>query len=510
MRSLALFAVIASVLVSCGQPPKKKDPTGASAAGGGGQANSDSQGSSLLQDKTNFMLTLQELEKTYDSLALKAFQDGREMQFLERYNQKMCERIQKLRDTCLPSVRVLPDAFEKKLACKSSDGVELSKMFHFQVHLTAPENVVFRIIADNTYESNDFESGESAITWATAANTNIASPRLYDFRNMKLKVVGGARPALTELQFELRINDRTVLSTANLVDNGDATSFSIRTEGFLPMRRSNACRVSAAELEEIRLAEKFLMDKEPATAPTPLPKLEVAETSNQETVAKDIERIKTRIADLQPSVDSLKRNFELKAPALERERDREGKLSTELLSNSAAGCFARQPLNKLEILVNGAHLEEGKKFETENDKPAVRQGSAKQFTFTFGQDLAYTNSDEETTSLLRSGGAVVVPQFKNRTIGDIESISIAKGGVAYRNTQRCWQEFLWKACVQDNWEINRYRLDSLIIKVNDEVLYQKEGINFTFEGTNRVWEDKKLSLNPDYLVLMNREDCPVK
>ena len=118
------------------------------------------------------------------------------------------------------------------------------------------------------------------------------------------------------------------------------------------------------------------------------------------------------------------------------------------------------------------------------------------------------HADEEQQSVFRADGSLVITTFTNRKIGDIERISLKKGGVSYDSLKNCWNTFpLGQACEWQNRESARYKLNGIAIKVNDQLLYSRDAIGFELKKDFLEWSDKNLAANPDYVALMRRQDC---
>lgn len=213
------------------------------------------------------------------------------------------------------------------------------------------------------------------------------------------------------------------------------------------------------------------------------------------------------IGKLNGELGALKADLAEAGEQLTRERDREGKLTRELTDLNTLGCWGNAKISKMEIRINGAHLEHGRTWESQ--QPVQSAPNSAQVGFTFGSGIAYTNPNEETLALFAANGKYLTEAFKERRTADVEFIRIEKGGMGVDSVKHCWKEWLvLQRCRWQHEEINVYRLDDLEIEINGQLLYQKQGISFTFDGEHLVWEDRNLSLNPAYQTLMARTDCP--
>lgn len=249
--------------------------------------------------------------------------------------------------------------------------------------------------------------------------------------------------------------------------------------------------------------------------PTPVPTARVNELGGSDNLEKlnsttpgGLRELAALKADSE-ALNTLKQEIAARREVLERERDRVGKLSFELQGDTAAGCMANQRIEKFEILVQGTHLGPSAKFDSKDHMPP--SGSPAQIRMLYGDALAQTVSDEEAAPVFRNDGRLISTEFNASRIADIQFVKIIKGGIGFISNRICVSQFIFfTSCHYENNEVNRYRLDGVTLKVNDEVLYKKDAISHTFEGDKREWTDMNISLNPEFLRLMARTDCPQK
>jgi hypothetical protein len=138
-------------------------------------------------------------------------------------------------------------------------------------------------------------------------------------------------------------------------------------------------------------------------------------------------------------------------------------------------------------------------------------GEPSKVEINLGGDLVFINNDENNEPIIRENGRLVAEPQTDLTIGDISSITITKKGVNYDTFQSCWSTWggLGKACEWQNRENSRYKMDSLAIKINNEIIYSRENLNHTFERNSLVWFEKDLTGNQAYRDIMRRRDCPI-
>jgi hypothetical protein len=215
--------------------------------------------------------------------------------------------------------------------------------------------------------------------------------------------------------------------------------------------------------------------------------------------SEEIESLVKRVAE---------RQFEL-----QRERDRNGRFKSEFnIAGQAGGgakCWAEQRVRKLEILVGGAHLETGSPKESGKAYPST--GNPALIKFVFSESFIAQIENEEQYQLFAPSGKFVSEAFNGKLIRDIAFLKIEKGGVGWDSSRFSKSCFLGINCGHGykNFETNRYSLGSITVKVNDQVVYSRAGINHTFQDGSLVWEESNLAVNPEYIKLMARTECPV-
>ena len=429
-----------------------------------------------------------------------------QLALVQQVNNKFCQRLFQYRNECGPAARLLPDPTEKVFGCVSNvdNPLHLTPQFTVKVAGSAAQ---FKLVADQNIESSPFFGGQTTVlTWNADASKDKQSPRISDLINLKLKQLSGTLTPLADLDFEFKMGSAVVFNKADLFAIPDSlSSYRLNVLALSEDQRSPACRVPDSELALlIELARKDIEAQpaleDTAAASSPVP----AGTLDESALATDAEKL----ALLKKNIDTLRAGIGLQASSLDRENDRNGKLRRELMGDASTGCFAKQSLNKLEIILKGEHLvlPDWDRLLAKNAVAPV--GSPKQITFQFGDDLSYVHADEEQQSVFRADGSLVITTFTNRKIGDIERISLKKGGVSYDSLKNCWNTFpLGQACEWQNRESARYKLNGIAIKVNDQLLYSRDAIGFELKKDFLEWSDKNLAANPDYVALMRRQDC---
>lgn len=208
------------------------------------------------------------------------------------------------------------------------------------------------------------------------------------------------------------------------------------------------------------------------------------------------------------SAAALKARIAARQADLQRERDRNGRLRSELTMTRNGGCWSEQRIKKLEIEINGSHLPNGQAKRGSSAKQ--NQGNAGQMKIVFSEMMSVTIENEEQQQLFSPMGRHITQDFAANLIRDITMIKVVKGGVAYISSRVSKPGFMgiggWSGF--DSFETNRYSLGGMTIKINDQIFYKKTNIGYTFEGDKRSWQEGAFGTNSDYMRLMSRQDCP--
>lgn len=486
LKSFVLLFAFAASVASCGSPPL---PTS--------QANSDDANPN---SAGSLALKHHELYDSHAQLQSRTQSEGAEIVFLTALNQKLCESLDALRQTCLPAYRIISDSREKTLGCASQ-----AKIATFTTQVEVSNDVQLALVANNLFETNPFTRGSSALSFYSNSNSgSLVAPRFVDLNQLKLKAISGTLPKIESgFKFSFSISGQELFNETHLVSADEGKTYLVLLDSMSAMKRSSKCVANYEELDE--LTKNVKRDTISPTNPTDTldSKHEV-----EKNMPASTGEWKNLISDLEKKVANLEDSAEQKDIQLDFERDRQGKLTKELLGESALGCFAHQTIRKIELQIKGVHLEDGAMFETSDKEEAVGQAASIQFQF--GEQLTFNNSDEEKNSVFREDGRMVFEEKGTRKIGEIEFIRVDKGGIDFKNAQTCSQFLLFfKVCRQQNWETKRYRMDDFTVYVNDQLFYKKTGANAVFERNALRWEDRNLGMNPSYLQMMARTDCPV-
>lgn len=531
MRTLfAYTALILSVVAGCSQPtPQKSQSPGGQKGNGAVTAPTGAPGG------TGSNQNEAQLIETYKSTAA-------QYDLVRNINQALCERVQRLRSECVPAARLIADANEQLLGCVTNATDGAFNIFRYKVSATGLTGQ-YKLIGDTAFESSTFGDGQTDITWTTGGASNLTAPRIADLTSLRLKVVSGTLPALGSFSFELKVNDKVIFNAADLTREGsDVTFYLFGLNKFVEVLKSPSCRLASDELINIEAAARARVGiQAPAVVVSPgAYGTPIAAVVNA-TAAPTQSPSTSTVAALPPTVlniptggtpesrlSQLQLELSKLSQARDRENDRNGKLKAELNTNAAVGCMADQPITKMEILINGGEAQELEVTCCNMSDASYENiiGSPDKITFDFGYQMTLTQSDNGGEAIFKDGGVVNAgTAFQTRKIGEIEFLRIKRYGAHYV-TKMIEKK---KGCLgcgsygePHMWNTRRKRLDSITIKVNDQVLYRKDGINFVFAHQSHVgdinairnqaangftFEAADLKTNPEYVRLMSRTDC---
>jgi hypothetical protein len=419
-------------------------------------------------------------------------------------NNRMCERLFTYRTQCPVAARLRSTDNERVLGCVGNfeDGARLVPRYFVKLSATSASGSFF-LRADNAHDSTPFGLDKlTEIKWNPINASDTQTPRIWDLSQLKLKAVTTGNISQNQItDFEFRVNDKIILNKSDLVATTDSSAtIDISLANLLAwktdsIKNASPCMISDEEIDDIISGAKA-----DAQAGAAFNLEEKKEAPAKEEDVRKLENLKSEISAIKKQLGDV-------LVSIDRESDRSGKLTSELRGERNVGCFAKLPISMLELEISGAHLPN--KSEVISKEKATDTGNPRQFIFRFGNQFAHTNSDEEQQALLVPGGHLASRNFSAKRIGDIEYISLEKGGVGFDATTYCYGT-IFKSCRWKNSEKNIYRLDSIALKVNGEEIYRKDDVNFTFQEGALTWSDKNLGLNQAYRALMRRTDCPAQ
>jgi hypothetical protein len=186
----------------------------------------------------------------------------------------------------------------------------------------------------------------------------------------------------------------------------------------------------------------------------------------------------------------------------------------QLTGSENLGCWGYQKIRKLQVKVDGAALPNSNLGLSGG--ALANAGNSKEYVFSFGESMNHVISDESQNSVFRAGGGFVIDSFADREVQELRGLRIRKGGVAYQNDPVYKPGILgigdWRGF--QRYELNLRSLSKISIFANDQLVYEKSGISFTFQGDRLVWPSnngsEQIQNSPAFVALMTRNDCPAE
>ena len=215
--------------------------------------------------------------------------------------------------------------------------------------------------------------------------------------------------------------------------------------------------------------------------------------------------------------------------SIEREQDRRGKLQLELLGlGGSSNCMADAPIEKLELVIDGERmtsLNVAKLYEEFEGLNEFTDDMEMNFTFTVGSNakkLQLVNNERQTPMFVPGLRRVIPIGEQGLTLNDLQFIRIEKPAHYHLVVDVC-QGQPEELCRQSSGAIKkieekeRYLLKRLRLRVNDQLAYERDGIDFGFlknarqsEGVKNkglMWEESDIKLNDAFVQLMQVDQC---
>jgi hypothetical protein len=407
----------------------------------------------------------------------------------------LCTRQAQLFSSCIVHAPLAPSIWRAAAACRVEQRVWDNRSFRAKIQGVSGK---FKLILDNTIESNPFEAGEErSLSWTSTGHRDLRDLKFSDVGSMKIKAVEGDLPDLKTAQFSFKIDNNTLLTQEHIL-NGTRTQSSIvlSTLPLIDMLSSAECRVADNELDA--LSQEAI-----ARASSPMP---VTVPEENPKAAQD--EIAVLFEDWLFSATRLQQNRTDTFLAIAQDISR---LRRDLRGDLQLGCWSKEQIKTIELRIKGSHLPLSDWDRASTKKKLTSTGKPRQTTIDLGGGLRFSNPDEGTFPLFRDEGRWLLSVSTDLTLGDINNIQIKKDGVGYQSFNNCWSTWggLKTACEWQNRETDRYQLSGLSVLINGQKIYDRNAINFDFQKSSLTWIEKELTANPSYIELMRRRDCPV-
>jgi len=405
---------------------------------------------------------------------------------LKAQNSALCERIQKQRSECpIASTSLKPEEDMKILGCEASQPDPV-----FELDIAIPSGTkAFLSTSSGSFQTVAVPSGKQKVNWggknkgacdvlgARPSSFTVRPPRVVDLTDLSLRIVSDS---CTDSQtfkasdvgsFTLSLNGKSIFTKSDLSDSGKGIQVSLGK--LLELQQEPNCSITKEEL--VALTEKAKKSVDVSASNKTPPDLEAQ---------------------------------------IARESNRLDVMSKQLVVSENLGCWGYSKIKSLRIKIEGSS-EPNIDFGT-SGAALQDAGNSKEYTFSFGQNMLHVINDESQMAVFRGGGGFTTEAFANREIQELRNLRIKKGGVAYQNNNVCKDGFLgigaW--CGFRRYEKDVRKLDKILLYANDQLIYEKTGINFKFQGGNLVWppdnRTENIQTSPAFSQLMARKDCPAE
>lgn len=410
---------------------------------------------------------------------------------LKSQNDALCLRVQKQRVECPVAAKSLrPEDDQTVLGCVSGVDKDAKVDSNFELDITLPAGTKAIITTRNgMWQTQPVASGTNQkLTWGPRTKlpcdllrprqtTLVRSPRVIELSDMFVKVVSDNCSESRNFSkndistFVMNLNGTKLFDKADLADSSNGVQVSLTK--LLDFSQDPRCAVPKDELQKLMDAAKA---KVSAAAP----------------------------ADNPPDLEA----------QIARETNRNDQMIKQLSGPENLGCWGYTKIKKFQVKIEGSALPNANRGDSSS--ALQNAGNSKEYTFSFGQSMVHTIPDESQMAVFRPGGGFTINTFADREIQELRALRIKKGGVAYQNDPFRLNGFLgigsWSGF--HRYEKDIRALSKISIFANDQLVYEKSGISFTFEGGNMVWPSnsgsENIQNNPAFVKLMMRNDCPAE
>ena len=196
-----------------------------------------------------------------------------------------------------------------------------------------------------------------------------------------------------------------------------------------------------------------------------------------------------------------------RSPELSFLRNSEDKLSKMILLNSERGCMLSQNIKSIELSIGGGV--QGSRDRGRHGDQKSSKGSPDDIVVEFGSGMSITM---DGNGFFRNKNHST-DRLSSYKIADLDKVKFIKDGIKYSNKRHCRRVggFLGigsrEECEYEVKEENIWFLSDLNIKVNGVLMYDKGGINKTFDGNRSEWEDGNIKSNRAYIEMLGKVDC---
>jgi hypothetical protein len=371
-----------------------------------------------------------------------------------------------------------------------------------------------------TIRSSEFNAGSrTTLSWRSndsGASQN-TSPTIADLTDLQIATVSAAKlpdwRTGTTLEMGIQssnpVNGQSVTEETKILSSKallpwklNALTADVTLTDIGDWNTSDRCLITEAQIDSLVASAKPVIQ----TIPTTIQKTEKREFTKFEEAQQALQQFTTQVKEAKNEIANLEGE-------LERETERGIKLRAQLRNVKVSTCHARQPLRNIEIILKGEHLADSEWDRNSSEIEKKSEGLPERIEINLGTKITLINASEESSPIFNASGYLASNAFEALTAADIDFIRIKKMGTGFRSTLNCWNIIGWsrwglgKKCEYQNSETNRYRMDSILIRVDGRDFYRSESLNFGFSGESKTWEEDRLSNSQDYTNFMTNDSC---
>jgi hypothetical protein len=371
-----------------------------------------------------------------------------------------------------------------------------------------------------TIRSSEFAAGsKTTLSWRSndSSASQKESPTIADLTDLQIATVSAARMpdwrAGTTLEMGIQssktINGQSTTEETRLLSSNallpwkqNALTADITLTELGDWNNNNRCLITEAQIDSLVASAKPVVN----AIPTTIQKSEKRDYTKFEEAQQALQQFSAKVKDAKTEIANIEGE-------LERETERGIKLRAQLRNFKVSTCHARQPLRNIEVLLKGEHLVDSEWDRSSTEVEKKSEGLPERIEINLGQKIALFNASEESSPIFNASGYLASNAFAALTAADIDFIRIKKMGTGFRSTLNCWNIIGWsrwglgKKCEYQNSETNRYRMDSILIRIDGRDFYRSESLNYSFTGDTKTWEEDRLSNSQDYTNFMTNDSC---
>lgn len=420
-----------------------------------------------------------------------------ELGTLKAENDAMCLRVQKQRVECPLSSPLIPGDSEKVLGCVAgvADGATVGTEFKLSVQPPAGTKV-YLSTKGGAWRTQELGAGsDQKLVWGPKAPDSCSPNLRVNPVNIQAKLRAPKLMELSDLEVVLIPDDKSkCFSTSSRLN--EFGMFELSVNGKIVFKRSDLSYSSGGYSVSLAALDSYLNDPKCVVPTTELEAL-FAEAKSSVVAPKATDPVPPTIDDEHA-----------------RETGRNQALRLALTGQEKLGCWAFAKVEKLEVKIDGAAVA---RASLGNGGQLKNEGNSKGYSFHFGRGIVHSISEEN--GVFKPGGGFATNAFSSREIQELQFLRIIRDGTAYDNEEYTYSYgcgvFGWGTCTGRSfrrYEKDRRSISSIKILVNDQVLFEKSGVDFTFSRDKLEWpaagKVEKIHDNPKFRELMRSTSCP--